>query len=69
MSICRRKGERGNRYEIKLKTFLPDGLVLWRSKSRSLKEDYLSLAIVNGYPEISFNLGRQQTFWSVRLVV
>lgn len=64
----RRKGERGNRYEIKLRTFASDGLVLWRSKDKTMKEAYFALAIVNGYPEISYNLGKQQSFWAIRLV-
>lgn len=64
--LSRRKGERGNRYEIKLKTFEPDGLVLWRSKEKSLKEPYFSIAIVNGYPELSYNLGKQEIFWAIR---
>lgn len=62
----RRKGERGNRYEIKLKTFESDGLILWRSKEKSLKEAYFSVAIVDGYPELSYNLGKQQAFWAIR---
>lgn len=62
----RRKPERGNRYEIKLRTLTSDALLLWRSKSRNLKEDYFSIAIVNGYPEISYNLGKQDVFWAIR---
>ncbi|XP_063914885.1 agrin-like isoform X2 [Zophobas morio] len=62
----RRKPERGNRYEIKLRTFASDSLLLWRSKNRSIKEDYFSIAMVNGYPEISYNLGKQDAFWAIR---
>ncbi|XP_065165658.1 agrin-like isoform X4 [Atheta coriaria] len=65
-NLTGRKGERGNRYEIKLRTFVADGLILWRSKNMSLKNDYLSVAIINGYPEFSYNLGKQKTFWAIR---
>nr|CAH7721597.1 unnamed protein product [Callosobruchus chinensis] len=61
-----RKPERGNRYELKIRTFVPDGLLLWRSKNRNMAEDYLSVAIVDGYPEFSFNLGLRNTFWAIR---
>lgn len=64
--FCRRKGERGNRYELKIKTFESDGLILWRSREKSLKEAYFSVAIVDGYPEVSYNLGKQQAFWAIR---
>ncbi|CAH0561782.1 unnamed protein product [Brassicogethes aeneus] len=62
----RRKPERGNRYEIKLKTFTSDGLVLWRAKNKNLLEDYFSVSIVDGYAELSFNLGKSEEFWSLR---
>nr|XP_022901915.1 agrin-like isoform X3 [Onthophagus taurus] len=61
-----KKEERGNRYELTIRTFVSDGLLLWRSKTKSLKEDYFSIAIVNGHPEVSFNLGKQKDFWVVR---
>ncbi|CAG9855043.1 unnamed protein product [Phyllotreta striolata] len=61
-----RKPERGNRYEIKLRTFSSDGLILWRSKNKNQLQNYLSIAIVDGYPEFSFNLGRQEAFWTIR---
>lgn len=32
----------------------------------SLKNDYLSVAIINGHPEFSYNLGKQKTFWAIR---
>ncbi|XP_031335468.1 agrin-like isoform X3 [Photinus pyralis] len=61
-----RKGERGNRYEFRLRTSVSDGLLLWRSKSRSITEDYFTVAIVDGYPEMSYNLGKQNVFWAIR---
>ncbi|KAG5885811.1 hypothetical protein JTB14_001418 [Gonioctena quinquepunctata] len=64
--IFRRKPERGNRYELKIRTFMPEGLLLWRSKNRNHAQNYLSIAIVDGYPELSFNLGHRTPFWAVR---
>ncbi|XP_018333493.1 agrin isoform X1 [Agrilus planipennis] len=61
-----KKAERGNKYIFKLRTFASDGLLLWRSKTRSIQEDYFSVAIVNGYPELSYNLGKQKAFWAIR---
>ncbi|KAK7792852.1 hypothetical protein R5R35_009634 [Gryllus longicercus] len=55
-----RKGERTNRYEITFRTLEPNGLLLWLNKGKTLQSDYLSIAIVNGYLELSFNLGKQQ---------
>lgn len=62
----RRKSERAIRYEIKLRTTSLNGLLLWRSKSKSFKSEYLSVAIVDGYPELSYNLGKQESFWAIR---
>ncbi|KAF5294801.1 hypothetical protein FQA39_LY00285, partial [Lamprigera yunnana] len=61
-----RKGERGNRYELKIRTSSSDGLLLWRSKSHALTEDYFAIAIVDGYPEMSYNLGKQKVYWAIR---
>ncbi|XP_050518916.1 agrin-like [Diabrotica virgifera virgifera] len=62
----RRKPERGNRYELKIRTFRSEGLILWRSKNRNQLQNYLSIAIVDGYPELSFNLGHNEPFWAIR---
>lgn len=43
--------------------------MLWRSKEKSLKEAYFSVAIVGGYPEVSYNLGKQQSFWAIRYAI
>uniref|UniRef100_A0A6P7FT13 Agrin-like n=1 Tax=Diabrotica virgifera virgifera TaxID=50390 RepID=A0A6P7FT13_DIAVI len=61
-----RKPERGNRYELKIRTFRSEGLILWRSKNRNQLQNYLSIAIVDGYPELSFNLGHNEPFWAIR---
>ncbi|XP_059489125.1 agrin-like [Neocloeon triangulifer] len=61
-----RKVEKTNRYELKLRTTEEDGLLLWISKGNSLANDYLAIAIVHGYPELSFNLGRQRNILTVK---
>ncbi|XP_057656608.1 agrin-like isoform X3 [Diorhabda carinulata] len=61
-----RKPERGNRYELKIRTFMSDGLILWRSKNRNQLQNYISIAVVDGYPELSFNLGHDEPFWAIR---
>nr|CAD7395884.1 unnamed protein product [Timema cristinae] len=61
-----RKGERINRYEIIFRTIEANGLLLWMNKGRTLKGNYIAIAIVNGYIEFSFNLGKQHTFLQMR---
>ncbi|CAB3365946.1 Hypothetical predicted protein [Cloeon dipterum] len=57
----RKKGERNNRYELKVRTQELNGLLLWTNKGNTLKDDYMAIAVVNGFPELSFNLGRQKS--------
>lgn len=62
----RRKGERTNRYEFKFRTTESNGLILWLGRGRTLAGDFLAIALVNGYAELSFNLGRQHNFVVIR---
>ncbi|GJQ68230.1 hypothetical protein Trydic_g10765 [Trypoxylus dichotomus] len=63
----RKSEELNEKYDIRLKTTNGDGLMLWKSKSiKNLQEKYLAIAIVDGYPEVSYNLGAQKGFWGVR---
>jgi coxsackievirus/adenovirus receptor len=62
----RRKGERTNRYEFKFRTTESNGLILWLGRGRTLAGDCLAIALVNGYAELSFNLGRQHNFVVIR---
>ncbi|XP_059489146.1 agrin-like isoform X2 [Neocloeon triangulifer] len=62
----RRKGERNNRYELKVRTQEDNGLLLWTNRGNTLKDDFLAIAVINGYPEISFNLGRQKNLLAIR---
>jgi len=69
MCVClfyRRKGERTNRYEFKFRTTESNGLILWLGRGRTLAGDFLAIALVNGYAELSFNLGRQHNFVVIR---
>ncbi|XP_059489147.1 agrin-like isoform X3 [Neocloeon triangulifer] len=61
-----RKGERNNRYELKVRTQEDNGLLLWTNRGNTLKDDFLAIAVINGYPEISFNLGRQKNLLAIR---
>ncbi|XP_033609084.1 agrin isoform X4 [Cryptotermes secundus] len=61
-----KKGERTNRYEFKFRTTESNGLILWLGKGRTLSGDFLAIALVNGYAELSFNLGRQHSFLAIR---
>jgi hypothetical protein len=62
----RRKGERTNRYEFRFRTTESNGLILWLGRGRTLAGDFLAIALVNGYAELSFNLGRQNNFVVIR---
>ncbi|XP_060515918.1 agrin-like isoform X3 [Cylas formicarius] len=61
-----RKSELGNDYAFQIQTFVADGLLLWRSRTRRLAREYLAVAIENGKPELSFNLGRDKRFFAIR---
>ncbi|XP_067139294.1 agrin-like isoform X3 [Centruroides vittatus] len=54
------KGETQNRFEIRFRTDSPNGLLLWTNKGSTIRGDYLALALVEGYIELSFNLGQQK---------
>ncbi|KAF4521048.1 hypothetical protein B566_EDAN008120 [Ephemera danica] len=62
----RRKGERNNRFELTIRSTESNGLLLWINKGNTLKGDYFAIAIVNGYPEVIFNLGRQKSILAIR---
>jgi hypothetical protein len=62
----RKKGERTNRYEFKFRTTESNGLILWLGKGKTLSGDFLAIAMVNGYAELSYNLGRQHSFLAIR---
>ncbi|XP_044765426.1 agrin-like isoform X2 [Coccinella septempunctata] len=62
----RRKPERWNRYEIKLRTYASDGLILWRCKNKKIKQNYFSVSLIDGFIELSYNLGTETKFFSIR---
>jgi hypothetical protein len=41
------------------KTQNQNGIILWLNKGATTHGDYFSLAVSNGYLELSFNLGKQ----------
>lgn len=55
----RKKEEHTNHYEIVMKTTSQNGLLLWLGKNKSPKSDFICLALVNGFPQFSFKLGKQ----------
>ncbi|CAB3372768.1 Hypothetical predicted protein [Cloeon dipterum] len=61
-----RKVEKSNRYELKVRTTDPDGLLLWTSEGKPVSNSYLAIALADGYPELSFNLGKQKSILTVR---
>lgn len=42
------------------------GLLLWAGKGRTLHADYLAVAVVQGYPQLSFNLGSQRGLLTIQ---
>ncbi|KAG8224568.1 hypothetical protein J437_LFUL003087 [Ladona fulva] len=39
---------------------------MWTNKGNTLQGDFFAIALVNGYPQLSFNLGRQKTLLMIR---
>ncbi|KAL3289355.1 hypothetical protein HHI36_022791 [Cryptolaemus montrouzieri] len=62
----RRKPERWNKYEIKFKTYASDGLLLWRCKNKNMKQNYFAISLVDGFVELSYNLGTVTEAFSIR---
>ncbi|XP_067139289.1 agrin-like isoform X1 [Centruroides vittatus] len=53
-------GQSENRFEVKFRTKRDNGLILWTNKGMTTRGDYLALAIIDGYVELSYNLGKQK---------
>ena len=51
---------------ISVRTHARSGLILWTNKGSSLKSDYLAVAVVDGFVELSYNLGKQKELFFVR---
>ncbi|KAK3918799.1 Agrin [Frankliniella fusca] len=62
----RRAGRRISRYTIVFRTAAQNGLLLWAGRGRTLHADYLALAVVQGYPQLSFNLGSQRGMLTIQ---
>lgn len=59
-------GRRENHLSLSIRTSSKSGLILWTHKGSTLKTDYLALALVDGYLELSYNLGKQKELFVVR---
>ncbi|RZF33915.1 hypothetical protein LSTR_LSTR012257 [Laodelphax striatellus] len=64
-----RKGKRNNRYELSIKTSDLNGLLLWTNRGKTLHADYFAVAVVDGFPELSYNLGNQHKLLTLRAPV
>lgn len=61
----RKKSEQVNRVEIVFRTRLADGLLLWLGRGKSARADYFSLALVRGFPTLSFSLGKHKSVLTI----
>ncbi|XP_074654555.1 agrin-like [Tubulanus polymorphus] len=52
------KGQKVNDFRVRLKTNSSNGLVLIQHQGKTVNQDYLSLAIRDGFVELSYNLGK-----------
>lgn len=60
------EGQRENKFEITFRTEHRNGIILWLNKGATTHGDYLSLAVANGFLELSFNLGKQKDLLIIR---
>ena len=56
---CRRKEEHVNNYKMVIKTNSRNGILLWLGKKKSAKMDFICIGLINGFPQFSFKLGKQ----------
>jgi len=59
-------GQAMNSFEIKFRANESNGIMLWMNKGSTLKGDYFVIAMVNGFVEFSYNLGKQKDFVPIR---
>ncbi len=67
--VFSRRGQKHNKLSLHLRTSDPDGLLLWSNDggiTDTAKGDYLAVAVVGGYPEVKFKLGKTQAVTSIR---
>ena len=58
-TICRRRGEKRNKFILNIRTTVRNGLVLWMNQGPTLQGDFLAVAVIDGKAELSFNLGKK----------
>ncbi|XP_077998686.1 agrin-like isoform X2 [Glandiceps talaboti] len=51
------KAQRTNNFEMSFRTLEPNGLLLWNGVAEGKAGDFIAIAITEGKPEFSFNLG------------
>ena len=57
---CSRRAEKHNKLTLYIRTKSSSGLLVWSGQAGSaLGGDFFAVAVVEGRPELSFNLGRQ----------
>ena len=52
--------EKTTRLYLRIKTVEDNGMLIWTSQGPSVRGDYLTLVITDGFPELSFNLGKSK---------
>jgi len=57
--LRRELSQKKNRYVLRFSTDAESGLLLVQAKGSSVRDDYLAMAVVNGYVEAGYNLGKQ----------
>ena len=60
------EGQRENRFEIRFRSEQSNGIILWLNKGATTQGDYFSLAVSDGFLELSFNLGKQKDLFILR---
>ncbi|OQV20149.1 Agrin [Hypsibius exemplaris] len=55
-----------NSYTFRLRTTARNGLIIWQSKGKSIRGDFLSLAVIDGSVEFAFDLGKEKEIFILR---
>ncbi|XP_055334862.1 agrin-like [Paramacrobiotus metropolitanus] len=58
-----------NSFKFRVKTTSPNGLIVWQSKGKSIRGDFIAIAIVKGYVQFSYDLGKEQEFFAITSVI
>jgi agrin len=70
LSFFSRKSEKHNKLTVQLRTTAPNGLLAWSNQGgTTAKGDFFAVAVVDGFPELSFKLGKRETVTTVKAKV